>query len=105
MENSKEFKAYRKFFFVLGKFIKYCIWGGFAAFLYHLALIKNYKNPEDKYYTQDEFLRMARQADYWFWDIGKIFTKPAMSKMLPDRFPGMQYPKVLVLNLKGTLVH
>lgn len=34
-----------------------------------------------------------------------MFTEPAMSKMLPDRFAGMQYPKVLVLNLKGTLVH
>lgn len=25
--------------------------------------------------------------------------------MLPDRLPGIPYPKVLVLNLKGTLVH
>lgn len=30
-----------------------------------------------------------------------------MTKMLPDRiqFPGIQYPKVLVLNFKGTLIH
>ena len=34
-------------------------------------------------------------------------TKPAMTKMLPDRLdlPNIHYPKVLVLNLKGTLVH
>ena len=25
--------------------------------------------------------------------------------MLPDRLSGIPYPKVLVLNLKGTLVH
>lgn len=36
-----------------------------------------------------------------------LLTKPAMTKMLPDRiqFPGIQYPKVLVLNFKGTLIH
>ena len=36
-----------------------------------------------------------------------LFTKPGMTKMLPDRIsmPGIKYPKVLVMNLNGTLVH
>ena len=32
--------------FFIGKTIKYTIWASFAAFLYHLALIKKYKRPE-----------------------------------------------------------
>ena len=51
------------------------------------------------------FLRLARFVDWSIYDVKKVFTQPAMTKMLPDRLPGIPYPKVLVLNLKGTLVH
>ena len=43
--------------------------------------------------------------DWSIYDLKKVFTQPAMTKMLPDRLPGIPYPKVLVMNLKGTLVH
>ena len=77
----------------------------FAIFCYHLVLIKKYKTPEDHYYTSEPFLRLARFIDWSVYDIRLVFTAPAMTKMLPDRLPGIPYPKVLVLNLKGTLVH
>jgi len=104
-ESTPEFKWYRRAMFLFGKFVKYTSWAAFAIFCYHMYLIKQHKTPEDKYYTNETFLRAARFIDWSIWDIKKVFTQPAMSKMLPDRFPGMQYPKVLVLNLKGTLVH
>ena len=91
--------------FLIGKFLKYSSWAAFAIFMYHMGMIKKYKTPEDHVYTNETFLRAARFIDWSIWDIKKVFTQPAMSKMLPDRFAGMQYPKVLVLNLKGTLVH
>jgi hypothetical protein len=55
----------------------------------------------------DQFLNAAKFIDWSFYDLKTLLMKPAMTKMLPDRidFPGIQYPKVLVLNFKGTLVH
>ena len=53
----------------------------------------------------DVLLRLARHVDYTIYDIKKIFTEPAMTKMLPDRPKGMPTRKTLVLNLKGTLVY
>lgn len=70
-----------------------------------MVLIKQYKTPEDKYPTVEQFLRLARFIDWSIYDLRKIFTEPAMTKMLPDRPPGFPARKTLVLNLKGTLVH
>ncbi len=52
-------------------------------------------------------MSIAKFIDWSFYDLKNLLTKPAMTKMLPDRiqFPGIQYPKVLVLNFKGTLIH
>ena len=90
--------------YLLGKAVKYTSWLSFAIFAYHLVLIKKYKTPEDQYPTCEPVLRLARFIDWSVYDLRLIFTAPAMSKMLPDRLPGIPYPKVLVLNLKGTLV-
>ena len=76
-----------------------------ALFAYHMALIKYYKAPELKYPTIEVFLRAARHVDYSIYDIKKMFTQPAMTKMLPDYPPGYPIQKTLVLGLKGTLVH
>ena len=104
-EDTKEFKWYRRLFFLIGKTIKYTTWLMMALFAYHMVLIKKYKAPELKFPTVELFLRAARHVDYTIFDIKKIFTQPAMSKMLPDMPPGMQSQKTLVLGLKGTLVH
>ena len=90
---------------MIGKAIKYTSWVTFAIFFYHMALIKKYKTPEDHYPTNEIFLRFTRFIDWTIYDIKKIFTEPAMTKMLPDRPPGIPHRKTLVLNLKGTLVH
>lgn len=50
---------------------------------------------------------MARKADYWSRDLMILLTKPPVEKLLPDRpnYPGMVFPKLLILNLRGTLIH
>ena len=93
---------------MLGKAFKYTCWGAILLFFYHLALIKKYAKPEsDAYLVSQPFLNAARNFDWFIYDMKILFTKPGMSKMLPDRInmPGIKYPKVLVLNLNGTLVH
>lgn len=104
-EDTKEFKWYRRLAFLIGKTIKYTSWVLMALFAYHMALIKKYKAPELKYPTNEIFLRAARHVDYTIFDIKKIFTQPAMTKMLPDLPAGVPPQKTLVLGLKGTLVH
>lgn len=104
-EDAKEFKWYRRVAFLIGKAFKYTSWLTFSIFFYHMALIKKFKTPEDHYPTNEIFLRAARHIDWTIYDIKKVFTEPAMTKMLPDRPPGIPTRKTLVLNLKGTLVH
>lgn len=57
--------------------------------------------------ASDFFLRAARAADYFFYDMSILLTRPAVEKLLHDRpdIPGMIHPKVLVLNMRGTIVH
>jgi hypothetical protein len=58
-------------------------------------------------YNSPTFLTLANKLNQMVRDSYDFMTKPAMTKMLPDRLdlPNIHYPKVLVLNLKGTLVH
>ena len=53
----------------------------------------------------EPFLSAARSFDWCIYDMRVLMTKPAMTKMLPDKIPGMQYPKTLVVGFNGTLVH
>jgi hypothetical protein len=79
-----------------------------ALFAYHFAIVKKYEKPETEApFIENHFLEAANFVDYAIKDLYILFTKPGMTKMLPDRFvpPGMMAPKVLVLNLNGTLVH
>lgn len=50
---------------------------------------------------------MARKADYFIYDMQILLTRPPVEKLLPDRpdFPGIVFPKTLILNLRGTIVH
>ena len=51
---------------------------------------------------------MARTADWYFYDLKLLLTRPPVEKLLPDRPPlppGAAYPKTLILNMRGTIIH
>ena len=72
-----------------------------------MYLLKKKEKPENGLFASDFFLRMARFADFSFYDLKMLLTRPPVEKLLPDRpnFPGMVFPKTIVLNLRGTLIH
>lgn len=76
---------------MLGKALKYTCWGAFTLFVYHMFLIKKYEKPEEALLASDPFLSAARWLDWSIYDLKILFTKPGMTKMLPDRMemPGM----------------
>lgn len=103
-----EFKTYRKVMFALGKTIKYTLWVSFALFWYHMYLLKKTEKPESGFLANQVFLALAKSIDADFYDLKLLLTRPPVEKLLPDRPPlppGAAYPKTLVLNLRGTLVH
>ena len=93
--------------FALGKTLKYSIWASFAIFCYHIYLLKKTDKPEKGFLASDFFLDMARRADFFVYDIRLLLTRPPVEKLLPDRpdIPGIIFPKTMVLNLRGTLIH
>ena len=104
----EEFKPYRKFWFMLKRTFKYSIWAGFALFLYHMYLLKKTEKPEAGFLANELFLNLAKNVDYAIYDLTILLTRPPVEKLLPDRPPlppGAGYPKTLVINLNGTLVH
>ena len=102
------FKAYRRVLFFIGKTLKYSIWASILALGYHLYLVKKVVNPEERALCNMFFLGLAKSTDWWFYDLKILLTRPPVEKLLPDRPPlppGAAFPKTLVLNLRGTLVH
>jgi len=94
--------------FAVGKTLKYMMWMSMGLFGYHLYLIKKTDKPEEGFLANNLFLQMARNADYFVYDMNLLLTRPPVEKLLPDRPPlppGAAYPKTLVLNLRGTLIH
>lgn len=94
--------------FTIGKTIKYTIWASFALFFYHMYLLKKTEQPEKGFLANEVFLNMAKAADWQYHDLKLLLTRPPVEKLLGDRPPlppGAQYPKTLVINLRGTLVH
>ena len=94
--------------FFIGKTLKYSLWASILALGYHLYLVKKVTNPEERAICNMFFLGMARKMDWWFYDLKILLTRPPVEKLLPDRPPlppGAAYPKTLVLNLRGTLIH
>lgn len=103
-----EFKTYRRISFAIGKTVKYSIWASIAIFCYHIYLLKYTEKPEQGFLANDFFLRLARSADWHYYDLKLLLTRPPVEKLLPDRPPlppGAAYPKTLVINMRGTLVH
>jgi len=94
--------------FTIGRMIKYTLWASFGVFWYHMYLLKKKDKPEEGFLANDIFLNMARQADWHFYDLKLLLTRPPVEKLLPDRPPlppGAAYPKTIVLNMRGTLTH
>lgn len=103
-----QFKWHRRLLFAVGKTLKYTLWLSFGLFWYHMYLLKKTEKPEAGFGANDFFLDLARKADFAFYDMRLLMTRPPVEKLLPDRPPlppGAAYPKTLVINLRGTLVH
>ena len=55
----------------------------------HFALLKKYPKPEDNAPVVEPFYTIAKRIDFAMYDLNVLLTKPAMTKMLPDKMPGM----------------
>lgn len=92
----------------MGKAFKYTFWAFCVLLGYHLYLVRKTDKPEEGFAVSEWFLRKAENIDASFADFFLMMTRPPVEKLLPDRMPiprGQPYPKTLVLNMKGTLVH
>lgn len=92
---------------MFGKFMKYMMWTGFLLYSYHLYLVFKTEKPEDKA-LDDRFLGWAYNTKYMYKDLKELLTQPPVKCLLGDRGmapPGAVFPKTLVLNVNGTLVH
>ena len=93
---------------MIGKACKYTMWGAFSIFVYHFFLVKKRERPEEGFLVNESFLRAAKRLDWQIGDLTLLLTRPPVEKLLPDRPPlppGAAYPKTLILNLRGTLIH
>jgi len=68
----------------MGKTVKYLTWASMLLFIYHMILIKKFEKPEEKFVIEG-FLNFAKFIDWSIYDLRILFTKPGMSKMLPDQ--------------------
>ncbi len=105
---SEEFKPYRKFMFALGKAAKYSFFLGISALAYHFYLVHWTQRPEEGFLVNSYLLEQAMKIDWFVYDLKLMLTRPPVEKLLPDRPqapPGAVYPKTLILNMRGTLVH
>ena len=94
--------------FMFGRTVKYSLWATFSVFLYHMYLVKKLEKPETGFMASDTFLRIAKNVDWHIYDLTLLLTRPPVEKLLPDRPPlppGASYPKTLVLNMRGTIMH
>jgi import inner membrane translocase subunit TIM50 len=94
--------------FAFGKAAKYTFFISLSAFAYHFYLVHNTKKPEEGFMANPFLLERATSFDWFLYDLKLMLTRPPVEKLLPDRPPappGATYPKTLVLNLRGTLIH
>jgi hypothetical protein len=62
--------------FLLGKTLKYSIWGTMAVFFYHFVLLKKNKKPEEAALCSAPFLEAAKFVDWTIHDFTNLMTKP-----------------------------
>lgn len=92
---------------MLGRFMKYLMWTGFFLYSYHVYLVFKTEKPEEKAFD-DRLLGWAFNTKYMYQDLKELLTQPPVKCLLGDRGPappGAMFPKTLVLNVNGTLVH
>ena len=97
-----------QFLYILGKLFKYSVWTYTTIFFYHYYLVKKTAKPEEGFLAIEFFLKLAKRVDWHVYDIYLLLTEPPVRKLLgekPPLPPGAVFPKTLILNLKGTLVH
>ena len=82
-------KFHRKIMYGFGKLFKYSLWLATAATAYHFFLLKKYPIPEANAPVLEPFYTVAKRLDFMIYDLHVLATKPAMTKMLPDKMPGM----------------
>ena len=70
--------------FGIGKGLKYTSWICIASFFYHFLLVKKVEKPEE-YPVLEPFLDAAKFVSWSIYDLTLLFTRPGMSKMLPDK--------------------
>lgn len=105
---SEEFKGYRKVMFFFKKALKYTMWASTVIFFYHFYILKQGAKDGDGKPKISIFWQMANDADWHLYNMHLMLTRPPVEKLMPDRPkapPGAMYPKTLVLNLRGTLIH
>jgi import inner membrane translocase subunit TIM50 len=92
--------------FALGKMFKYSAWLCSSLMLYHYYLVRNMEKPDEATVKIPFFLEQARRMDWHFHQLFLFFTRPPVTKLLPDRPPAPPgaYPKTLVLSLNGTII-
>ena len=61
---------------MLGKTIKYTMWSIMAVFIYHFALLKKMKNPEEAPLVSGPFLDAAKFVNWSIYDFTNLMTKP-----------------------------
>lgn len=73
-----------------------------------MYLLKKSDKPEAGFMANEFFLNYAKAADWAFYDLKLLLTRPPVEKLLPDRPPlppGAAYPKTLIVNMAGTITH
>jgi mitochondrial import inner membrane translocase subunit TIM50 len=83
------------------------MWASTVLFFYHFYMLKQGEASANKMKLAP-FWELAKKVDWHMYELQLLLTRPPVSKLLPDRTPsppGTMYPKTLVLNLRGTLIH
>jgi len=106
-EQQNQFKWHRRLLFALGKTFKYTCWAGFVFYCYHLHLVFNKDKPENAFAANQKMLDYAHMSRNAYTEVKELMTLPPSRALIGERpnIPGLQFPKTLVLNVNGTLVH
>ena len=87
---------------------KYAFWAWLAMFIYHYIMLKKKEEYRKSGMVVPIFCDWAERFEYHVQGISQILTRPPVEALLPDPPPlppGAIWPKTLVLNMRGTLVH
>jgi import inner membrane translocase subunit TIM50 len=107
-EEELEWKTHRRVMYFLGKGFKYTVWAASVYFFYHLYVVAKKDRPEEAAGVHKYFLDQAMKLNGFIQDMTMVLTRPPIDKLLPNPPPlppGAIWPKTIILNLRGTLVH